>query len=390
MDDTKMKYFVKIILSFLILTNYLFADTSDVKISGNLLDRNQFSNLSKNFSKVSTSAGLVSKNKIKKKKIKFRGTVQSKRLYKKYAPSVVYILNPNLESLGTGSVINNNGLVLTNWHVVQNADVLGIWIKSDDPNFLKNEDYFVGKIIKQDKKADLAILQVTGLPKDIVPISIGSVSSVEEGDEVFAIGHPEGYTWSFTTGIVSKIRKNFSWQYKNSYKHSATLIQTQTPISPGNSGGPLLDFRGRLVGVNTSSAGSNINFAVGVNHVKKLLSKKAELKKENPLNTYVLKKYPNARMDDYNNNGVTDTWYVDVNKNGKIDTAFVDDDEDGFIEATLIDDNENGIWEIQAIDDDLNGKPDRAFLDQNEDKKIDVIAYDYDQDGKWDEFKKQS
>ena len=280
MDDTKMKYIVKIILFFLILKNYLFADTSDVKISNNLLDRDQFAILSKNFSKVSTSAGLVSKNKIKKKKIKFRGTVQSKRLYKKYAPSVVYILNPNLESLGTGSVINNNGLVLTNWHVVQDADVLGIWIKSDDPNFLKNEDYYVGKIIKQDKKADLAILQVTGLPKDIVPISIGSVSNVEEGDEVFAIGHPEGYTWSFTTGIVSKIRKNFSWQYKNSYKHSATLIQTQTPISPGNSGGPLLDFRGRLVGVNTSSAGSNINF---VNHVKKLLSKKAELKKENHL-----------------------------------------------------------------------------------------------------------
>ena len=83
-------------------------------------------------------------------------------------------------------------------------------------------------------------------------------------------------------------------------------------------------------------------------------------------------------MDDYNNNGVTDTWYVDVNKNGKIDTAFVDDDEDGF-RGHSNDDNENG-----TVDDDLNGKPDRA-LDQNEDK-IDVIAYDYDH-GKWDEFK---
>ena len=56
---------------------------------------------------------------------------------------------------------------------------------------LKNEDYYVGKILKQDKESDLAILQVSGLPNNIVPISIGSVSDIEEGDEVFAIGHPE-------------------------------------------------------------------------------------------------------------------------------------------------------------------------------------------------------
>ena len=181
-------------------------------------------------------------------------------------------------------------------------------------------------------------------------------------------------------------------KYTNTYQHKATLIQTQTPISPGNSGGPLLDFRGRLVGVNTSSAAANINFAVGVNHVKNLLSKKNNLVlvKENPLNTLMLKEYPNAKTEDFNKNGVIDTWYVDINKNKKIDTVFVDDDEDGFVEATLIDDNENGVYEIQVIDDDLDGNYDRAFLDQNEDKKIDVIAYDYDQDGKWDKFEKVS
>ena len=78
-------------------------------------------------------------------------------------------------------------MILTNWHVVKDAETLGIWTKSDDPDFLKNEDYYVGKILKQDKESDLAILQVSGLPNNIVPISIGSVSDIEEGDEVLLL-----------------------------------------------------------------------------------------------------------------------------------------------------------------------------------------------------------
>ena len=102
----------------------------------------------------------------------------------------------------------------------------------------------------------------------------------------------------------------------------------------------------------------------------------------------IKKDYPNAKTEDYNKNGVIDTWYIDENKNGKIDMALLDDNEDGIIEAILIDDNENGVWETQIIDDDLNGKPDRAFIDENEDKTPDVVAYDTDQDGTWDKYEK--
>ena len=100
--------------------------------------------------------------------------------------------------------------------------------------------------------------------------------------------------------------------------------------------------------------------------------------------------FESAKTQDYNKNGIIDTWYVDENKNGKTDMAFIDDNEDGIIEAILIDENENGIWEIQVMDDDKNGNPDRAFLDNDEDKKIDAIAYDYDQDGTWDKFEEVS
>ena len=100
--------------------------------------------------------------------------------------------------------------------------------------------------------------------------------------------------------------------------------------------------------------------------------------------------FESVKTQDYNKNGIIDTWYVDENKNGKTDMAFVDDNEDGIIEAILIDENENDIWEIQIMDDDNNGNPDRAFLDTDEDKKIDAVAYDYDQDGTWDKFEKVS
>ena len=169
------------------------------------------------------------------------------------------------------------------------------------------------------------------------------------------------------------------------------MIQTQTPINPGNSGGPLFSESGKLIGVNTLQAGGqNLNFAVAVEHAKEFIKKNPDLKKVNP-GAFIMKKdYPNAKVQDYNENGTIDTWYIDEDNNGKIDTAFIDDNEDGLIEAILIDENENSIWETQIMDDDGDGKANRAFLDNNEDKKPDVIAYDYDQDGTWDKYEKIS
>ena len=153
----------------------------------------------------------------------------------------------------------------------------------------------------------------------------------------------------------------------------------------------MFSVSGNLIGINTlKGPGENINFAVAVEHAIKFLEQNPNIKKMNPAELIMKKEYPKSRTQDFNKNGVIDTWYVDKNKNGKIDIAFVDDDEDGFIEATLFDENENGVWEIQVLDDDLDGKANRAFLDENEDKKIDAVAYDDDQDGKWDRFEEVS
>jgi len=141
-----------------------------------------------------------------------------------------------------------------------------------------------------------------------------------------------------------------------------------------------------VINISRSMVNSDIqSYTKTIDDKKILKAKKFRGSAENP---YI--NFESAKTQDYNKNGIIDTWYVDENKNGKTDMAFIDDNEDGIIEAILIDENENGIWEIQVMDDDNNGNPDRAFLDNDEDKKIDVIAYDYDQDGTWDKFEKVS
>ena len=150
-------------------------------------------------------------------------------------------------------------------------------------------------------------------------IPLGYNADVSIGDDVYAIGHPVGYPWSFTKGIVSQIREDFEWTYKDESKHKATLIQTQTPISPGNSGGPLFSEKAKLVGVNSlgDAEGQNLNFAVIVKHVKEFIKANPYLAKVNPAEAVMKKDYPNAKTEDYNKNGVIDTWYVDESKKWK-------------------------------------------------------------------------
>ena len=85
------------------------------------------------------------------------------------------------------------------------------------------------------------------MPNDVKPVSLGNFNDVSIGETVFAIGHPDDLIWSFSSGMVSQLRPNYKWRYKNSH-HFADVIQTQTPINPGNSGGPLFNKNKKLVG----------------------------------------------------------------------------------------------------------------------------------------------
>lgn len=355
---------------------------------------------------------IAKKNKNRPPRPKFKGP--SEDIYKEYSSSVVFIGNRKKGGAGSGFIIDYNGKkIITNWHVIEGAQNVSVWLKPknlvDENYMLNNQEFYTAKIIKVDKEKDLALLDIEGLPKNIKSISLGNYYNLNVGETVFAIGHPGELIWSFSSGMVSQIRPNYKWKYKNSH-HYANVIQTQTPINPGNSGGPLFNKNKKLVGVNTfTTEGENLNFAVAVNDVIEFLKKPEKKIKENKYikkkkkgPTWITKKkkdvkknhidreYPNAKKGDINDNGKTDIWFIDENKNGKIDTAAIDMNEDGIIEAVAFDENENANFEIFLFDDDLDGNADRAEIDKDDDGTSDLMAYDYDQDGTWDKYKEIS
>ena len=397
-------------------------ETIKVNLNG-MLNLRKIKQINKKYASVERYVQETSRKIVKKgKRIKYRGTAQN--IYKNNVEAVVWIGNKKENGNGTGSIINNKGEIITNWHVVGNAKKLYIWLLPDDPKkmderLLMYEPSFTGTVINRNKRKDLALVKVEGLPKNIKIIRFGKTSDIPVGSTVYSIGHPSGEAWTFSSGMVTQIRPNYRWDYENS-SHEANVIQHEVPTNPGNSGGPLLDENGLMVGVNSFVRVDTqlINFSVAIEEVEAFL--KEEIKEDKPeyikkkkKPTYITKKckektkylqkkcvkkqtskagddikktYPGAIVGDANNNGIEDTWYVDENKNGKIDTAFVDDNEDGIIEAIMLDDNENGTWEIIIFDEDLDGNPDIGIMDRDEDGKADVIAYDYNQDGEWDKF----
>ena len=376
-----------------------------INISPDLLKFDEFKKLKSNYKTAKNFAIETDKSLKKRKKIKFRSAKTDGspgKIYSDFVKSVFFLYNADDDdvtkgSSGTGFLIDSSGLILSNWHVTKDAKQIYVWALPNEgvigveKLFANNEHYF-GTVVAENKKEDLALIKVNGLPVDIKEITLGHNKEIKVGDDVYAIGHPKGLPWSFTAGMVSQKRKNYKWIYEDKSEHEATVIQMQTPISTGNSGGPLISNAGKVVGVNTlmKEGGQNLNFAIAVDHVRKFIKNNPNAKKINSAEAVVKKEYPNAKSQDYDNNGIMDTWYVDTDKNGTFDTCFIDDNEDGYPEGTMIDENENGIYELIIVDTDKDGKANEAYIDEDEDKKLDVRFYDYDQDGKWDKSVKLS
>jgi S1-C subfamily serine protease len=194
-------------------------------------------------------------------------------VYRNAAPAVVLVIVKN--GFGTGSLLEDNN-ILTNWHVVNGSRQVNVIFKPVDP-FKKpsDDDMVTAQVIKTDAVHDLALLRPRALPsRAIKPIMIAAQDNIEVGADVRAIGHPTGEIWTYTTGIVSQIRPDYEWSYdERDIKHHATVIQTQTPINPGSSGGPLLGDDGQLIGVNTFGPKDTqgVNFAISARDVRAFL-----------------------------------------------------------------------------------------------------------------------
>ena len=170
------------------------------------------------------------------------------------------------KGLGTGFVVDKDGTILTNNHVIEGADTIMVKL-SDDKEF-------PGRIVGRDPHTDIAVIKVD--LKDhapLTPLALGDSDAMEVGDWVVAIGNPFGLSHTVSAGIVSaKGRTNQDVPLDPAGYYD--FLQTDASINPGNSGGPLLNLKGEVVGINSAIRGGGaqgIGFAIPVNMVKQLL-----------------------------------------------------------------------------------------------------------------------
>ncbi len=209
-------------------------------------------------------------------------------IYSKASPSVVFVTNTALvrnnpfsrnvqeipRGAGTGFIWDKSGLIVTNYHVVQDANRVMIR--------LQDQSSWEAEVVGLSPDKDLALLRINAPSEKLTPLPLGESSSLQVGRKVVAIGNPFGLDTTLTVGVVSALGREMTSLTNRAIRD---VIQTDASINPGNSGGPLLNSMGQLVGVNTqilspSGANAGIGFAIPVDTVKRVIPQLQEFGRE--------------------------------------------------------------------------------------------------------------
>jgi S1-C subfamily serine protease len=196
-------------------------------------------------------------------------------IYQQYSPGVVSIRTTTAQ--GSGWVYNGDGIILTNAHVVGTETKVEVDFASGFKTF--------GNVIGKDAAADLAVIRVENASSELKPLPIGDSENLQVGQTVIAIGNPFGLSGTMTTGIISALGRSLptgTQMQSGGYFSNADIIQTDTALNPGNSGGPLLNLNGEVVGINSAiettgyttsgePLNSGIGFAISINTVKRVV-----------------------------------------------------------------------------------------------------------------------
>ncbi len=206
-------------------------------------------------------------------------------IYEKTAPGVAYVTSTIVHQVespfslgsesqeqgtatGSGFVINSNGTILTNYHVIENA--VKVTVSFEHGKSVE------AKVIGKDPSNDLAVLRIPTEGLTMHPLTLGNSSDVEVGDPVLAIGNPFGLERTLTTGVISALQREIT--SPNGFTINKVL-QTDAPINPGNSGGPLLNAAGEVIGINSQieTGGSGDDGSVGIGFSVPINTAKSEL-----------------------------------------------------------------------------------------------------------------
>lgn len=173
---------------------------------------------------------------------------------------------PQPQGLGSGFIISADGLIVTNNHVIEGADIIRVTLDTDSQNF------FEAEVIGRDSRTDIALLKIES--KKPLPVApLGSSSNVQVGEWVAAFGNPYGHAHTMTKGIISAVGRELG------EINRFPFLQTDASINPGNSGGPLVNALGYVIGVNTAidARAQGIGFAIPIDNVKTIVE---QLKKD--------------------------------------------------------------------------------------------------------------
>ncbi|MFS4457874.1 trypsin-like peptidase domain-containing protein [Bdellovibrio sp. HCB2-146] len=169
---------------------------------------------------------------------------------------------PQQIGLGTGFIIRDDGLIVTNNHVIAGADIINVQINE------KSSEVYEATVIGSDERTDIALIKIIAKNKEKFPVAVlGSSKDLEVGEWVAAFGNPFGHGHSMSKGIISSKGRDITEINK------IPLIQTDASINPGNSGGPLVNTKGQVIGVNSAidARAQGIGFAIPIDEVKALI-----------------------------------------------------------------------------------------------------------------------
>jgi len=180
---------------------------------------------------------------------------EPKDIYKEISLSIVSILCDGVFS-GTGFIIDSEGIILTNYHVINFTNEISVQLKD-------GTIYPVSSILYQDKNRDFSLIKIDA--KNLYAVNLGDSDLLEIGEKIYLIGHPLFLTYSLSDGIISGIRDFYGIKW----------LQFTAAIAPGASGSPLVNSKGEVIGLVTLSimpiVGQNINFALAINEVKEFI-----------------------------------------------------------------------------------------------------------------------
>ena len=204
-------------------------------------------------------------------------SAKSSEIYQKAVYATALIVAPDIGS-GSGFMVDKQrGLIVTNFHVTGGLKDLLVAFYDENIQDPEKMKFFPASVIRYNAKKDIAILKLRSVPPSAQQLYVETMIKLKVGETVHTIGHPMSLTWTYSSGLVTAIRNSFQF----GREERADVIQIDANISPGNSGGPLMDEAGNVIGMVTFSSGEegaqNLNFAISGKEVSGVLGSQANV-----------------------------------------------------------------------------------------------------------------